>query len=933
MKKYAFELHIFCCIMAAVILLGYSQTVFADDMTVPQKSSDNKFNGLDVVLVVDNSKSIWPRQDQRNEAMIAAVNSAVGSDVRIGCVYFADKVYAKYSLKPVGNEEEYRDSFKYLNMTDKDPNNIDTNIGEGLKTAADIFEDQDSERKKVVILLSDGINENSLDDSKYREAANRLTKEQALRLEQNDIDLYCLSINGRNDESYLNELVNYFDGGHRFDTRLVAISPDNIDSLYYEFIKMFYLIRGDVKCRAVSLDADNSYSFTLPELAVGHLQIYVRGSDLTTELIHSTEKVDVQKWTYEKSSFLTVYNPPAGEWIFRVSSVKNNALKDITIMTAYYTQLMASVKVEPVTGDELLKGHSARLEFMFSDGNNNPVNIDSKANISAELTVTDKNSEHKSYELGIENKDGVVSSTPFDINDFGRISVNLKISYGNNIDLEYHIDTENEIVPYAPQTVGKYSNGHIKAETIKDGDTKKYQFMIPLEGYITDKDSPLSSIRLLNVHQYNDNNKLDVRLENEMLVVKAEKCSSVSASIELQDETGLTTKLDVEGSIVDMEAILKVLASLSLIMLLCVIVVVAYWKQKKHRSEDIVNNWNKAVDSLLELLKKFSSNKSLSFISCNPSSSQMNSKQAEWDKFCKDNDIPDPVKKIVYAKNASTVNISDIEKSNNELNDQIVKFDLAVLEKIKNISNMFKELSKNDDLNKEIDTANKSLNDIFYLDDELQTPFLIYYVTLKTGLIKKTIEKIIENIETARKTNDPFTVNGLSEKEIINKTKELNDSIDDLNKNIESYQEQRTSIDKKLDELEKKSKDIDKFIGGFANMMNCINVNIPCTIQVDIESHHATKRRLNSWICCFDDFYDTFTNRNINATYNNTNIFFFGEKKTVTVTMPNGDKKNEERVGICVVDGDNGNSCSMDVGETKVFESHLGSLTITAIKR
>ena len=504
--------------------------------------------------------------------------------------------------------------------------------------------------------------------------------------------------------------------------------------------------------------------------------------------------------------------------------------------------------------------------------------------------------------------------------------MNLKISYGNNIDLEYHIDTENEIVPYAPQTVGKYSNGHIKAETIKDGDTKKYQFMIPLEGYITDKDSPLSSIRLLNVHQYNDNNKLDVRLENEMLVVKAEKCSSVSASIELQDETGLTTKLDVEGSIVDMEAILKVLASLSLIMLLCVIVVVAYWKQKKHRSEDIVNNWNKAVDSLLELLKKFSSNESLSFISCNPSSSQMNSKQAEWDKFCKDNDIPAPVKKVVYAKNASTVNISDIEKSNNELNGQIVKFNLAVLEKIKNISNTFKTLSKNDGLNKEIDAVNKLLN-----KDAIKNSLI--GKTFESKSVTALIEKIIENIETARKTNDPFTVNGLSEKEIINKTKELNDSIDDLNKNIESYQEQRTSIDKKLGELKKKSKDIDKFIGGFANMMNCINVNIPCTIQVDIESHHATKRRLNSWICCFDDFYDTFTNRNINATYNNTNIFFFGEKKTVTVTMPNGDKKNEERVGICVVDGDNGNSCSMDVGETKVFESHLGSLTITAIKR
>ena len=53
---------------------------------------DNFFPTIDgVVMVVDNSESMWSMQDLRNDAMSTVLEKSVkGDDINIGCVYFAD---------------------------------------------------------------------------------------------------------------------------------------------------------------------------------------------------------------------------------------------------------------------------------------------------------------------------------------------------------------------------------------------------------------------------------------------------------------------------------------------------------------------------------------------------------------------------------------------------------------------------------------------------------------------------------------------------------------------------------------------------------------------------------------------------------------------------------------------------------------------------
>ena len=57
-------------------------------------------------------------------------------------------------------EDGCKEVLNALNMTAQDENNIDTNIGNALETAIKMYDGQDSSRQRIVVLFSDGINEN-----------------------------------------------------------------------------------------------------------------------------------------------------------------------------------------------------------------------------------------------------------------------------------------------------------------------------------------------------------------------------------------------------------------------------------------------------------------------------------------------------------------------------------------------------------------------------------------------------------------------------------------------------------------------------------------------------------------------------------------------------------------------------------------------------
>lgn len=153
-----------------------SSSVAALDAVEAVNVSDT---GYDVVFCIDNSRSMWKQQDIRDQAVRVLANLAVGSDIRIGGVYFADHVYQRCSLTSLTGEEDTKKVMSFLNFTDKDDGNRDTNIGSALSEALKLFENQDISRKRIIVLFSDGINEDYEGTGSYTARANNMTSQAA----------------------------------------------------------------------------------------------------------------------------------------------------------------------------------------------------------------------------------------------------------------------------------------------------------------------------------------------------------------------------------------------------------------------------------------------------------------------------------------------------------------------------------------------------------------------------------------------------------------------------------------------------------------------------------------------------------------------------------------------------------------------------------
>ena len=113
-----------------------SSSVAAMDAVEAVNVSDT---GYDVVFCIDNSRSMWKQQDIRDQDVRVLANLAVGSDIRIGGVYFADHVYQRCSLTSLTGEEDTKKVMSFLNFTDKDDGNRDTNIGSALSEVLKLF--------------------------------------------------------------------------------------------------------------------------------------------------------------------------------------------------------------------------------------------------------------------------------------------------------------------------------------------------------------------------------------------------------------------------------------------------------------------------------------------------------------------------------------------------------------------------------------------------------------------------------------------------------------------------------------------------------------------------------------------------------------------------------------------------------------------------
>jgi len=544
------------CIVFLMFFMFSSVTCGAIDSVEPVKDIALSNNGTDVVFVVDNSSSIWPRQNIRNSAMSAAVRLAVGSDINIGCVYFADGLYKYYSLTELSDEESYNKvSGKYLNMTDKDTKNRFTNIGVGLKKGKELFENQDSKRRKIIILLSDGINEDDNDaDDVYENKANLLTEQQVKEIKDKGIELYCVSIQGRKNEAYLKSMVNYFEDTNNFDqTRFFTAEENNTDELYDRFIEIFYSLIGNVKYTSIDMDSQGTYPFTLPDISVNKLQVYVSDPSLKISLIGPDKEAKLVKWGDSECQFVSNHTPKPGKWKLKLASENKTVSKNIKVTFAYYIDMMASASLKPSDGDKLIRNKDVYIQANFFDGNKNKIVPDETLKLEGDLSLISSGKEVLSQKLQFKKKGDSFVSDGFPLSSYGTPDLKLRVSYNSAINLEYDIKFNEEIKPISPKVIKNFEGENIGSEKITKENGTVYQFSLPLKDYISDEDSSLESMKITQVKQNSGHNPISAYISEGMIVIEAVRCDSFSAFLEIEDEGGLKTDLSIKGSLKDMD--------------------------------------------------------------------------------------------------------------------------------------------------------------------------------------------------------------------------------------------------------------------------------------------------------------------------------------------------------------------------------------------
>lgn len=565
-------------LMIGIFLSGAVSVSAEENNFVSDTSKINQ--SIDVVFVIENSEKFWAKQNLRNQALHSAVHLAAGSDIRIGSVYFADDIYRYYSLKSVHDEKSYRQVSDHLNLIEKDRTKTGTNIGIGLKNGLALFEDQNQNRRKVMILLSDGMNSNP--------EAEELTAQQAELLYAKNVELYCVSMQNTANEAYLRKLVNYFKDENEYDqTRYFSVAQDDIQELGEKFTEIFYSLRGDVRVGKIAVDYNGYYDFEIPKLNVKKLQIYTSGSPVTAKLIcksHPEQKVE--KWVYSSNTVLTA-EYPSDEWQLRVYG-DTYAIQSANITIAYYTDLRASLKLFS-EDDKIKKGSQVKITANFADSNGKELLPDSSSKIQVSFKIKNIHDQQQIMqleELPLKFAEGVISSDEFTIQQYGDIEAKLLIYYGDTIQLEYHFgDLSNKLTPCAPVALKDYTQNMILASRVSSADTQGYQFSLNLAEYIKDEDSSLEDIKISNVNSQEDNH-LQAEIKDGKIIITAERAANLNGIIELEDESGLTAKIKLEGYLMDEGTAAIIIPVLVGILFLAFVIAIVHHKSKKDKENN-----------------------------------------------------------------------------------------------------------------------------------------------------------------------------------------------------------------------------------------------------------------------------------------------------------------------------------------------------------
>ena len=595
---------------------GYNTEVYAETEHQEKavKAANLPSNGLDVMLVVDNSKSVWSQQEARNEAIRCLGSLAVGGDINMGCVYFADHLCnAKMKLQSMEDAAQAKDILaqSVFHMKEQDPGNIDTNIGVGLQAAVNAFADQNPSRKRAVILFSDGINENLAQNPSYKKAADAFTKEQAQILKEKNVEIYCVYLQKRNNREnieYLKQLVNYFENVDYAENRFKSVNEDDIDTLSEEFAKIFYAVQNGMKYKTIDLSAGGKTSFYIPSMGVSKLQIFLKNDnamEVTLKCLEKENNYTTDSWQDGGNAFISVSNPTSGQWELLVTG------KDADKTTgtiAYYTDISCYTELlDAAGGTDIHKNSTVKIKASFYNGQKEEMVIDQAAQLEGTVCYYDENGQKVTERYPLHLTENGAESEEFIISSYGEHIVGTTIVYDEFVNLSYPMPAidvkpgEFIIYPMTDERFQGYKNNDGIRFTIKETDL------------IQDPEG--EQITIEKVAQGNQDNPVSVELKDGYFIVTAKKTGDLQFAISVIDESGTTGVVSVEGKVQNKQVVDIMIGGMyGLIIILVILFIRSVLKKKRLKTEikEIKESIGKKYGNAMKSVKKFDLEEALS---------------------------------------------------------------------------------------------------------------------------------------------------------------------------------------------------------------------------------------------------------------------------------------------------------------------------------
>lgn len=521
-------------------------------------------HGYDIILVADHSESMWQQQEIRDQALRSISGLAAGSDIRIGVVYFAKDICGTKGLTSVEDKTGLESVNNFINMKLQNRDNMDTNIGNALEKAQQLFENQDETRKKVVILFSDGIN--------TTEDADRKTREQVQKLKEDGADIYCVYLQKeKNEEEYLKQIVNYFDSTDTYtEERFQKVQNNELDTLSYKFAKIFYSSQNNMKYADIRVDSEGKNSFYIPALGVTKLQLYLKNPKSFGVKLTGPQDQKVEYYAEENTWFISAKTPNVGDWDLVISA---DEPEKTTGTVAYHVDLAAYAEMigEKDENGNVFKNEEQQLNIYFFEENGTLLQADESALVTATVQLTDTKGEVKTQTLTLSNAGDHYESDGFKFEDYGTYTITTEIKYDDFIDLTYNM-ISGTVIGRAPIVYNQSKT--FSAEKTKSG----YHFTIEASELFED---PENEEVTFNVVQLNEKNPVKATFENGILSVVSKKTGNIAFAIDIEDETGLVSRLTVEGKVQNKSMMELVRNIMILLVLLFIIMQIRKANQKK----------------------------------------------------------------------------------------------------------------------------------------------------------------------------------------------------------------------------------------------------------------------------------------------------------------------------------------------------------------